>query len=277
MTTCRNPHGAGPGAPGGTLPTEGAAALALAAGHPRGCRAPRRARGAVLVAALALILAAGGCSTGHPREKGVGLKTLLHYRDPATAQYFRNSYRSANLYVDFRPELVADAIVQDRTYRRLYVEMLARQLLLPKAEQARLQAEQDQAFATGISILLFTYEGKRDPSDLTRSNAPWRIFLRDDDGQLQTPAAITRIKENSPTYQYIDGYFRGLDRWSRVYRLDFPKLSKGRLGQTVGPHPVELIVTGVRGTVTLRWAQPGLFYAVPAAPAQAPAAPVAKP
>jgi hypothetical protein len=220
-----------------------------------------RARLTALVLAVGLAAASTACSTARQRAAPEGPTSLLHYRDAQTAAYFRHVYRSGNLYVDFRPALVVDAIAQDRTYRRLYVETLRQQLLLPPSEAERLHAEQAEAFETEIAILLFTYEGTAEPSRLTRANAPWRLFLRDDDGELTAPVSIQRIAEESPAYQYIDHYFRGLDRWSRMYLVTFPKLSKARLGQPVGPHPFELVVTGIKGTVTLRWEDPALFYA----------------
>jgi hypothetical protein len=231
--------------------------------------APSPGRSGLLLAALLLLgamLGLAGCSTARQRDTPEGPLSLLHYRDPATARFFEAVYRSGNLYVDFRPELVVDAIVQDRTYRRLYVDMLRQQFLLPEAEVARLAAKQEREFDTQISVLLFTYEGTRTPSQLTKPDAPWKVFLRDDDGQLHVPASIARVREDSSDYQYIDKYFRGLDRWSRVYRLEFPKLSKAQLGVPVGSAPMELIITGVRGTVTLKWEDPRIFYAGKDAP-----------
>jgi hypothetical protein len=219
---------------------------------------------AALVAVLLLALLATGlaaCSTARRRDTPEGPLTLLKYRDAATEDYFRDVYRSGNLYEDFRPALVVDAIVEDMDYRRLYVDMQRKQFLLSDADAARLLADQEQQFQTRISILLLTYEGTNTPIPLTRSDAAWRLFLRDDDGQLQSPSSITRIRPDSSAYLYIDRYFRGLDRWSTVYEVDFPKLSKGALGAPVGAQPFQLIITGVRGTVTLKWDKPALFYA----------------
>lgn len=218
--------------------------------------------GAALLAAVLLAAVLAGCSTARERDTPEAPSSLLHYRDAKTEAYFQHVYRSGNLYVDFRPALVVDAIVEDRTYRRLYVEMLGRQFLLPAAEVARRLAEQEQAFETEFALLVFTYEGTTDPARLARSDARWKLLLRDDDGQLLAPTAITPIRKDSPTYLYIDTYFSGLDRWSRAYEVTFPKLSKGRLNQPVGTHPFELIVTGVKGTVTLKWEHPQIFYAV---------------
>ncbi|HKI98487.1 MAG TPA: hypothetical protein VKB51_08460 [bacterium] len=224
-------------------------------------RAGTALAGRLLLSAL-LVLALAACSTARRRDAPQGPFTLLHYRDAATADYFRDTYRSGNFYEDFRPALVVDAIVQDRTYRRLYVDMLRKQFLLSDADVKQLQAQQEQAFETEISILLFTYEGTNEPSQLDKANAPWRLFLRDDEGQLESPLRIQRIRPESRTFLYINKYFRGLDRWSQAYQVDFPKLSKGRLGVSVGSHPFELIITGVPGTVTLKWDNPRVFYAV---------------
>ncbi len=229
------------------------------------CLAEPRRRRAALAWGLVLagVLAAGlaGCSTARQREAPVGPTSLLRFRDPAIHDYLRHAYRTGNLYLDFRPALVVDAIVQDRQYRALWVRTLKEQFLLSEAEVSRLQAEQAQEFANHIDILVFTYEGTNEPSPLHKENSLWRLLLRDDDGQLQAPLAIERIRPGAPTYVYLEKYFFGLDRWSQVYRVRFPKLSKGRLGRPPGDHPVELIVTGVKGTVVLQWEDPAIFYA----------------
>lgn len=219
----------------------------------------------LLPAALLLAVAVVGCSTARRRDTPQGPRSLLHYRDPATAAYFRDVYRTGSLYVDFRPALIVDAIFEDATYRRLYVETLRKQFLLGPAEAKRMEAKQQRQFDTRITLLVVAYEGTDEPSPLDRPGARWRLFLRDDDGQLQVPLAIRPIRQGSTRYQYLDKYFSGLDRWSRVYEVDFPKLSKTALKVPVGKHPFEFIVTGVAGTVTLRWDHPGLFYGRPQA------------
>lgn len=237
---------------------------------------PRPLRCGALLLAL---LAVAACSTARQREQPVGAGALLQYRDPATAQLFRESYRTGSLYVEFRPALLVDAIAQDRPYRARYLEMLRTRLMLPDAELARVREEQEREFTTQFSLLVMVYEGTNRPAELTRSDATWRLFLRDDDGGLHAPSAIHRIPDDHPTYLYVNQYFQGLDRWSRMYRVDFPKLTKEVIGQPVGPHPIELVVTGVRGTVTLRWGDAGRFYApaTPATPAASAAAGVEAP
>lgn len=228
-------------------------------GHP--CLA-RSARRWLLPAGVGLlVLALAGCSTARRRDVPQGPASLLHYRDAKTAAYFRDEYRTGNLYVDFRPALVVDAIFEGRTYRRLYVDMLRKQFLLTAAAARHLEAKQERQFDTRITLLVVTYEGTDEPSNFAAPGAPWRLFLRDDDGQLQVPLAIRPVKQGSTVYQYLNKYFYGLDRWSRVYEVEFPKLSKSALGVPVGRHPFQLIVTGVQGTVTLQWEHPGLFYA----------------
>lgn len=226
----------------------------------------RPARGGIralawFAAVLAAVALLAGCSTARRRDQPVGLTSLLHYRDPATHRYFADTYRTGNLYLDFRPALVVDAIVEDETYRRQYVEMVRERYLLSGDAAAKLAAEQRRQFETSIDVLVFIYEGTNHPTKLTGNDPLWRLFLRDDDGQLLTPQEIVRVPDGSPTYAYLQKYFYGLDRWSQVYRVRFPKLSKGVLGQPVGPHPVQLIVTSVRGTVTLQWENAGILYA----------------
>lgn len=228
----------------------------------------RHRRAALALAGVLVALAAlAACSTARQRTEPEGPLSLLHFRDADTYRYFTDTYRTGTLYVDFRPALIVDAIAKDRTYRRLYVDMLAEQYLLPPAEVRRLQDKQEEAFRTGIELVVLVYEGtRRPPTNLAKGDALWRLYLRDDDGQLLAPAQVRRVGEDSTEYAYLEQYFYGLDRWSRVYTVRFPKLSKGVLGQPPGTEPMELIVTGIPGRVVLRWADPTLFYATTPAP-----------
>jgi hypothetical protein len=231
-----------------------------------GCRAGLPWAG-LLWAGLALSLALlTGCSTARERERPEGPLSLLRFRDAQTYAYFQHVYRSGNLYLDFRPALVVDAIVEDRRYRTLYVKMLGEQYLLPEAEVGRRQAEQEREFENRIAVLLFVYEGTTRHIPLDKKEAIWKLYLRDDDGEVQTPLEIVRLKEIHPTYLFLQKYFTGLDRWSQVYRVHFPKLSKAALGQPVGALPFQVILTGVKGTVVLQWDDAGVFYRTPETP-----------
>jgi len=227
-------------------------------------RRPGRRRAAAALALLLALLLAVGCSTARRRGEPDSLAGSLRQRDPATTAFFAEVYRSGSVYVDFRPVLVADAVFEDRRYRELFVQALSERLLLDAAQRGAVAAEQARGFSTRMEFLLFVYDGTNRPVRLNRPDSPWKVALRDDDGQLLQPAAVEPVKPDSPTYRFLETHFDGLDRWSRPFRVAFPKLPKGRLGQPPGPHPVQLIVTGLSGTVTMTWADAGLFYRTPA-------------
>jgi hypothetical protein len=215
---------------------------------------------ALAVLAVLLIAAGAGCSTARQREEPTGPLSLLRFRDAQTAAYFAHVYRTGNLYVDFRPVLIVDAIVEDRAYREHFVNMLAERYLLSPEAVAASRKGQESQFESHVDILLFVYEGSNEPSTLAKKDSLWQIFLRDDDEQLFRPERIEKIAPDGTTFAYLQKYFEGLDRWSQAYRVRFPKLSKGVLGQPIGSHPFELIITGVKGTVKLSWADPTIFY-----------------
>ena len=95
---------------------------------------------------------------------------------------------------------------------------------------------------------------------LNKATSPWRVFLRDDDGQLLSPAEIQPIKRNRPIYLYLNQDFERVNRCAALFRVSFPKLEKSMTGQPFGDQPVQLILTGVPATVPLSWEDPALFY-----------------
>ncbi|MBI3993971.1 MAG: hypothetical protein HY342_11910, partial [Candidatus Lambdaproteobacteria bacterium] len=189
---------------------------------------------------MALALLGAGCSTARQRDEPQNLIGNLRFRNAEAQTYFDQVYRSGNLYLDFRPVLVVDAIFKDQSFRRLYVsELQARYLLAPR-DVDTLTEQNRQAFAHGMEFILFAYTGAKRDVRLNQGDAPWRIMLRDDDGQVLTPSSIRRMDANGPDFIYIDKYFYGVDRWSEGYLVTFPKLDKRLLGQAPGTGPMTL-------------------------------------
>ena len=217
----------------------------------------------VLIAAVAV----GGCSTARERYEPTGPLSLLRFRDAETASHLAESYRTGSLYLDFRPVLIVDALLEDSRFYEHYLRSLTTHYFLTPEEAQRKKSEFEQSFETEVAFLVFVYEGTNDRSRLTpQEKALWRLMLKDDDGALRTPLEIGRIKPESIEYAYLTKNFDGMDRWSQVFRVSFSKLSKGKMKLALGTHPFELIVTGIKGTVLLRWSDPGIFYLQPESP-----------
>jgi hypothetical protein len=187
----------------------------------------------------------------------------LRFRSEETARHFLHNYRSGNLYLDFRPVMITDAIFQDERYRALFLETLRERYLLAEKDLEPMLREQQTRFDTHFEFLVFLYGGSNVPVRLNAPNSNWRILLRDDEGDVLEPVAMHGIGAETPTYRYIQSYFSGLDRWSQAYLIQFPKLEKTLTGQPIGSHPFELLVTGLEGTITMRWDDTRLFYRSP--------------
>lgn len=228
----------------------------------RGRFCPIRQRGRSLIGAglLGVLL---GCTTAQQRESPTNLLGTLRFRDARAVEAFQSTHRAGNLYQDFRPVMVVDAVPMDLQYRRLYLAMLKERYLLPDAELAPLQAGSDQDFDNRVELVVLVYGGSNVPVPLEKASALWRVLLKDDDGQLLPPSRIEKVKDDSPIYQYVNRYFYGLDRWSQLYRISFPKLEKTLVGKTIGPEPMQLLVTGIDGTVVLSWQDTSIFYRPP--------------
>lgn len=208
---------------------------------------------------LAVVVLAG-CTSARQRGEPTNLAGSLRFKNEDTFRYFHEVYRSGNLYQDFRPVMVVDAIYEDMRYRRLYVNMLKERFLIGDKEAARLTARQRERFNNSMDFLVLVWGGTNDRLKLHKDDASWKVYLRDDDGELLTPSKLQPIKRKDPVYQFLKKYFTGLDRWSEVMRISFPKLDKARLNQAPGEHPFQFIVTGVPGSVTMQWVDAGLFY-----------------
>ena len=73
---------------------------------------------------------------------------------------------------------------------------------------------------------------------LNYATSRWRVFLRDDDGHLLSPAKIEPINQEQPIYLYLLKYFEGVNRWATLFRVSFPKLKKSVTGLSRGDHAV---------------------------------------
>jgi hypothetical protein len=210
------------------------------------------------------------CTTAQERDSPSDLLSGLRFRDPQTAALFLNTHRAGNLYEDFRPVMAVDAVPMDLKYRRQFVAMVGQRYLLPEGELRRMTAEQEGEFDNRMEMIVLIYGGSNVPVPLENPKSVWRILLLDDDGQVLAPARVEKIRLDSVTFQFLNTYFYGLDRWSQVFKVGFPKLEKSALGKRPGGKPIQLIITGIAGTVTLSWSDPSLFYRgeAPSAPRQ---------
>jgi len=210
-----------------------------------------------LLSALALVAA---CTSARERGNPSTISGVLRFRSAETEDHFRDSYRSGNLYLDFRPVMIADAIFQDEHYRALFLQTMRDRYLVPGENLERMVQDEQERFDGYFEFLVFLYGGSNTPIRLNAQSANWRLLMRDDDGDLLQPVSVREIGADSHAYRYIQGYFSGLDRWSQLYIVRFPKLEKAVTGKSFGKHPFELLVTGMEGTITMRWENPGLFY-----------------
>ena len=207
-----------------------------------------------------LLVGLASCSTARERYQAKPVRSLLKYRDSEASKLLKRTHRSGNLYINFRSTLEVDAVLMDRQLRQLIVNRYAEKFLLSERQAKVLQVEQESAFDNSIEMLVFVYEGANNLTDLTRSDAPWRILLRDDEGSLHPPSQVLRLRKHHPQYQLLEHNFAVVDRWTQAYRIKFPKLAKGILAQKVGKQPMQLIFTGIKGSVILHWQDPSLFY-----------------
>ena len=152
----------------------------------------RLARGPLAVILFVCLLPAA-CSTARQRDTPENLLGNLRFRDAETFQFFHNVYRSGNLYRDFRPVLVVDSIYEDLQYRGRFLRVLEEQFLIRPEELVQMTAAQQQEYGNQMDFLLFVYGGSNDKVNLHKSDSRWRVFLKDDEGELISQAKLEPI------------------------------------------------------------------------------------
>jgi hypothetical protein len=124
-----------------------------------------------------------------------------------------------------------------KAYEKRYLEL---KYLSDEEEQAFLD-EQEHRQESGWDFFIGAYM-KEDYKKLTSSSDSfWTITLTTGTGEVLRPTAIEQL----PVTPELRQFFPYLDRWSKAYRITFPKAPLG--------NRIEFTATSVIGTSTLSW------------------------
>ena len=237
----------------------------LSVAKPRENDAPHReSRGAALgtltVLLTTLLILSAGCSTAHLRDRPRSLSNSENHASSERSNYLAENTRSGNLYRDYRSLIIANVLFKDLTYRELWLEEQKELGFATQAQIGVIEQRENETFDQRWEFLIVAFRGDKQRIDLDDPDSPWRLVVQDDDGKWIHAIAVKQLHPRDAQHRYLKRYWSGVDPWSRIYQVSFPKLAKGRLSQPLGGEPFRLVMAGVEGRLSFAWENPSRFY-----------------
>ncbi len=188
------------------------------------------------------------------------LYTNLQFEDGTVIPIFERIHQNAFLYHNYRTILIVDAIFKDQSYRQHFSKEIANTYFFSPEQAKNLANQQTQHFQNQFEFIVFIYGGNNDPLEIDAPTAQWKIYLKDDDGDLLQPIRITKLDDGHQEIRFLQKYIKMPDRWVEKYLIAFPKLSKATIQETPGKSPFQFIITSLAGKSVLSWQDNRIFY-----------------
>ena len=179
---------------------------------------------------LFLFAASGTALAKSSRSKSY--RSTLHHVTKRGQLYDDSTW---NAKIIWRATLFTDA------FRNAYEEKHVDVEHLSSPEADRFVAEQQLLQGAGWEFLVVMYTRSDYKSFTTGPDTFWKCFLTDAAGEKVEPLSIAEL----PTTPYLQVMFTHINRWSKAYRVIFPKVA-------LGARP-ELTMQSVVGTSSLAW------------------------
>lgn len=206
-----------------------------------------------------IFLLLGGCSS-RTNFHLYPIQTSISTIDSELVELLEKIQRSDALYRDYRTVMIGDAIFKDRLFRARYGRELKNNYLFSKYDLNNYYEEQNILFQNQFDFIVFLYGEEVESFELEKAHSPWRIFLKDDDGDVINPTGIYKLDKSHRELSFLTKNIRELDRWVEVYSVTFPKFSKGAINEESGSRPFQLILSSMKGKLTFKWENSKLFY-----------------
>lgn len=133
------------------------------------------------------------------------------------------------------------ALLKTTEWREAYVKRYTRLQGLSAREAEKMLADQMQAHAEGLDIVLAVASTYPENARMTHRLSRWRVFLLTPDGQQVAPLEIRPMRWSRLE---LEAYFPGYHQWQRYYAVRFPSDQKS---------PLTMVVTGPPGRSALVW------------------------
>ncbi len=184
---------------------------------------------------LVLALLATGC-----QDKSVGQVLWPDLYDP----YFQLTdqwSRSGVIRMGLESEIRFIALLKSKPWRQAYVQRYASLQGLSRQEAEKMLADQMQAHAQGLDVILAATSTYPEHARITHRTSRWEVFLQDQEGRKIEALEIRPMKWSRLE---LEAYFPAYRQWQNYYTVRFPAEVKT---------PVTLIVTGPPGRTVLVW------------------------
>jgi hypothetical protein len=141
----------------------------------------------------------------------------------------------------FEAKLLWNATFFNDNYRRAYIKKTAKINQFDAIRAARYTAEQEYKQSEGWDFFIGFYTKKAYKKFSSEQDSFWKIQLITGSGQVVKPISIELI----PLAPYESIMFPYLNRWSKGYRVTFPKVDLG--------NDIVLKLHSIVGESTLKW------------------------
>jgi hypothetical protein len=142
---------------------------------------------------------------------------------------------------DWNAELIWHATFFNERFRDAYIKQHEKLKHIDSENAPRFEAEQMHRQAEGWDFFIVIYTKERYTSFTQYEDSFWKIELTTGNGERIKPISI----ELMPITPYEERMFPFIDRWSKAYRVTFPKVPLGSR--------IELTMNSVAGESTLKW------------------------
>lgn len=149
--------------------------------------------------------------------------------------------RSGVIRMGLESEIRFIALLKSDSWRRAYVRRYARLQGLSQQEAEKMLADQMQAHAQGLDVILAASSTYPEHSRMTHRTSRWEVFLQNQHGVKIEALEIRPMKW---TRLELEAYFPEYRQWQNYYAVRFPA--------DVGT-PVTLVVTGPPGRTVMTW------------------------
>lgn len=176
----------------------------------------------------------------------VVLATLLVLSVPALAAYraeLRLASHNGRLFnfETWDAEIIWHATFFSDNFRRAFKERHISINHLDDAEADSFLADEARRQARGWDFFIVMYAKKEYKPFTIETDSFWKMRLTTSSGEIVKPESVDAIP-NSP---YVKAMYSHLNRWSKCYRVTFPKVDLG--------DSFELTMESVVGASTLKW------------------------
>lgn len=170
-----------------------------------------------------------------------------HYMSDDYRTVLKKWTRKGSIYKGLKTELVLSSVYKGDEFRKAYTNEYCKVYSLPPHQVNNMLHNQMQAADDYDDFLVVIDAGEEQWDDFSKRNSLWSVFLLRDGNLREKPLEVRKLKENRIFYE---SFFPFISPWSSVYSFRFK-----RPDSPGNSEALELVFTGLPGTIRLTWSQ----------------------